>query len=242
LALLVPLVYALQKHGALGGIWDLGDIAQARGQRRRAVEIYRHGLALAHDFQMAQGRGEALVTHFIHLQLGAVLYQTNQLDEAAQHLERAVQLHALSGVLDLLPAYSLLARLKLAQDQRAAAQQLLPGISPVRQATTQPLAYARAAAERIRLLILLEQGQPDPARLRIDIQAWIADRHLHVDDDLPYAREFEYGMLARALVAIAAVDAAHGLLQRLMQQAEAGERHGDLMEYLAVDALARPRT
>jgi len=146
------------------------------------------------------------------------------------------------GVLDLLPAYSLLARLKLAQDQRAAAQQLLPGISPVRQATTQPLAYARAAAERIRLLILLEQGQPDPARLRIDIQAWIADRHLHVDDDLPYAREFEYGMLARALVAIAAVDAAHGLLQRLMQQAEAGERHGDLMEYLAVDALARPRT
>ncbi len=234
-------------YGALGGIWDLGDIAQARGQRQRAEALYRHGLATAHDFQVAQGRGAALVTHFIHLQLGTVLYQANQLDEAAHHLERAVQLYALSGVLDLLPAYGLLARLKVAQGQPAAAQQLLPRVSPVRPATAQPLAYARSEAERIRLLLLLDQAQPDAVRLRADVQAWIADRQLQVDDDLPYAREFEYGMLARALVAIAAVqntvqkqwaESAHALLQRLMGRAEAGARHGDLMEYLALDALA----
>jgi LuxR family maltose regulon positive regulatory protein len=223
---------------ALGGIWSLGDIAQARGQRQRATELYQHGLALAHDFKRAQGRGEALVTHFIHLQLGTVLYQANRLDEAAHHLECAVQLYALSGVLDLLPAYGLLARLKLAQGQRDAALQLLPKVSPVRQAAAQPLAYARAEAERIRLLLLLDQSQPDAARLRTDVQAWIAARCLQIDDDLPYAREFEYGMLARALVAITAVDVAHNLLLRLMSQAEAGQRQGDLMEYLALDALA----
>lgn len=94
-------------YGALGGIWDLGDIAQARGQLRHAVELYQRGLAMAHDFQREQGRADTLVTHFIHLQLGAVLYQTNRLDEAAQHLERALQLYALSGIMDLLPAHSM---------------------------------------------------------------------------------------------------------------------------------------
>lgn len=234
-------------YAALGGIWDLGEIAQARGQRQRAADLYRHGLTVAQDFQFAQGRGEALVTHFIHLQLGAVLYQANQLAEAAHHLDRAVQLYALSGVLDLLPAYSLLARLKLAQGERDAARQLLPKISPVPQAAALPLAYARSEAERIRLLLLLDQAQPDGDRLRTDIQMWIAARRLQIVDDLPYAREFEYAMLARALVALATVQNpvqkqpaadAHTLLQRLMHQAEAGERYGDLLEYLALDALA----
>ncbi|MCX6048519.1 MAG: hypothetical protein NT075_25730 [Chloroflexi bacterium] len=234
-------------YAALGGIWDLGEIAQARGQRQRAADLYRHGLALAQDFQLAQGRGEALVTHFIHLQLGAVLYQGNQLAEAALHIERAVHLFALSGVLDLLPAYSLLARLKLAQGEHEAARQLLPKVSPVPQAVALPLAYARSEAERIRLLLLLDQGQPDGARLRTAIQAWIAARRLQIADDLPYAREFEYAMLARGLVALATVqnsvqkqlaEDAHTLLQRLIGQAEAGQRHGDLMEYLALDALA----
>lgn len=234
-------------YAALGGIWDLGEIAQARGQRQRAADLYRHGLTVAQDFQLAQGRGEALVTHFIHLQLGAVLYQGHQIDEAALHIERAVHLFTLSGVLDLLPAYSLLARLKLAQGERDAARQLLPKISPVPQAAALPLAYARSEAERIRLLLLLDQGQPDGARLRTDIQTWMSARRLQIADDLPYAREFEYAMLARALVALATVqnpvqkqpaEDAYTLLQRLMHQAEAGERHGDLMEYLALAALA----
>jgi LuxR family transcriptional regulator, maltose regulon positive regulatory protein len=224
-------------YAALGAVWSLGDIAQAQGQLQRAADIYRDGLAMAHRFQVEQGLGDALVTHFIHLQLGAVLYQANRLDEAAQHLERAVQLYELSGVLDLLPAYAMLARLKVAQGEIDAARQLLPKVSVARKKAIPQLAYARAEAERIRLQLLLDSPQPEPAHLHMAIEGWIAARGLRFDDDLPYVREFEYAMLARALVTLNSFEAAHMLLQRLVTQAESGERGGDLIEYLVIQAL-----
>lgn len=129
------------------------------------------------------------------------------------------------------------ARLKMAQGQSEAAQQLLAKTAGGQGAAIQ-LASARAEAERIRLHLLLNQLQPDTMGLHTTVQAWIAARHLAVGDDLPYAREFEYAMLARALIALGTLETAHILLQRLVSLAERGQRPGDLIEYLALDALA----
>lgn len=148
-----------------------------------------------------------------------------------------MQLYALSGVLDLLPAYAMVARLKVAQGDVEAARQLLPRVGLIHHEAIPQLAYVRAEAERIRLHLLLDPFQPDAARLRATVQEWMAARHLRFDDDLPYAREFEYATLARALLSLNAVEAAHALLQRLIGQSESGQRNGDLMEYLTVDAL-----
>jgi LuxR family maltose regulon positive regulatory protein len=75
--------------------------------------------------------------------------------------------------------------------------------------------------------------------------AWARDRGLSAHDgDLSYLREFEHITLARALLARHRVrrsepdlrDAA-GLLQRLRQAAEAGERTGSVIEILVLQAL-----
>jgi len=66
-----------------------------------------------------------------------------------------------------------------------------------------------------------------------------------VDDDLSYLREYEHITLARVLIARYrrdrtenAVREAVGLLERLLQAAEAGERTGSAIEILAQLALA----
>jgi LuxR family maltose regulon positive regulatory protein len=74
---------------------------------------------------------------------------------------------------------------------------------------------------------------------------WAREQGLSADDDLSYLREFEHITLARLLLAGHRVqrsepslrDAAR-LLQRLLQAAEAGERTGNVIEVLMLQALA----
>src|SRR5262249_10897756 len=74
---------------------------------------------------------------------------------------------------------------------------------------------------------------------------WVRERSLSVDDDISYLREFEHLTLARVLIAGYQRDRddrsmreAVGLLERLLQAAEAGERTGSVIEILVLQALA----
>ncbi len=74
---------------------------------------------------------------------------------------------------------------------------------------------------------------------------WAREQGLSVSDDLSYLREFEHITLARVLLARYMRDRADhsireamGLLERLLQAAEAGERTGRSIEILIVQALA----
>jgi LuxR family maltose regulon positive regulatory protein len=77
---------------------------------------------------------------------------------------------------------------------------------------------------------------------------WTRERRLSVEDDLSYLREFEHITLARLLLARYKSDhgdradgSLHevmGLLERLLQAAEAGERTGSVIEILVLQALA----
>jgi LuxR family maltose regulon positive regulatory protein len=75
---------------------------------------------------------------------------------------------------------------------------------------------------------------------------WVRQQGLSAEDDLSYLREFEHLTLARVLLAQYKTDReerspreALGLLERLLQAAEAGERAGRAIEILVVQALAR---
>ena len=79
----------------------------------------------------------------------------------------------------------------------------------------------------------------------VEPQAWTNERDLSVDDDLIYMREFEHIMLARVLIARYKSDhdgtVFHnilGLLERLLEKAEAGNRLGSTIEILTLRALA----
>ena len=74
---------------------------------------------------------------------------------------------------------------------------------------------------------------------------WAREQGLSVEDDLSYLREFEHITLARVLLAQYQSDRADrsmreamGLLERLLQAAEAGERTGSVIEILVLQALA----
>jgi LuxR family maltose regulon positive regulatory protein len=74
---------------------------------------------------------------------------------------------------------------------------------------------------------------------------WARAQGLSAQDDLSYLREFEHITLARLLLARSTSErAAHfmreviGLLERLLQAAEAGERTGSVIEILVLQALA----
>ena len=74
---------------------------------------------------------------------------------------------------------------------------------------------------------------------------WAREQGLSADDDLSYLREFEHITLARVLLARyksdredRSIHEAMGLLERLLQAAEAGERTGSVIEILVLQALA----
>jgi len=78
-----------------------------------------------------------------------------------------------------------------------------------------------------------------------DALGWAREQGLSVSDDLSYLREFEHITLARVLLARYKSDHADrslreamGLLERLLQAAQAGERTGRVIEILIVQALA----
>ena len=58
-----------------------------------------------------------------------------------------------------------------------------------------------------------------------------------MDDEIPYAREPEYLLLLRLLLAQGEYDAAHSLAERLLQMAEAAKRMGRIIEILVLQAL-----
>ena len=74
---------------------------------------------------------------------------------------------------------------------------------------------------------------------------WARAQGLSIKDDLSYLREFEHITLARVLLAQDKSDCADrsiheaiGLLERLLQAAEEGERTGSVIEILVLQALA----
>jgi LuxR family maltose regulon positive regulatory protein len=86
----------------------------------------------------------------------------------------------------------------------------------------------------------LRRGEVDRA------QAWARERNLSADDELSYLREYEHITLSRLLLAraraerdTAGMDAALGLLERLLAAAEDGGRGGSALELLVLLALAQ---
>src|SRR5205823_14272789 len=73
---------------------------------------------------------------------------------------------------------------------------------------------------------------------------WAREQGLSAEDDLSYLREFEHITLARVLLARYKSDRADrtileamGLLERLLQAAEEGDRTGSTIEILVLQAL-----
>jgi LuxR family maltose regulon positive regulatory protein len=221
---------------ALGCAIALADIRLAQGRRREAMSIYERGLKLATE----QGAPPPAVRGAADMYVGMseLYHERDDLNAATQHLLRSKELGEFAGLPQNRYRWCVaMARIREVQGDLEGALDLLdeaerlyvsdffPNVRPI-------------AAWKTRVWVA--QGRFGEAL------GWARAQGLSAEDNLSYLHEFEYITLARIFLARYQRDRADrslleamGLLERLLQAAEEGERTGSVIEILVLQALAR---
>jgi LuxR family maltose regulon positive regulatory protein len=218
---------------AVGLAIALADMRLAQGRLQDALRTYERGLELASGQGPVVLRGAA----DMHVGIGEILRERNDLAGAARHLQRARDFGDENG-LPQNPYRSRVAaaRLRQAEGDLDGAIELLKDAER-RYVTDFSPPVRPVSADKARLLI---------ARGRLpEAWAWAREHGLSADDELTYVREFEHVTLARLMLAQArrdradeAIAQAHVFLGSLLAAAERGERTGSVIDILVVQALA----
>ena len=213
---------------AIGAHVALADILIEQGRLRDARRTYERGLALA-AAQTTQVRGVA----DMHVGLAGLHTEWNDLASAREHLHIAQGLQVRSALAQN-PHRSKIAwaRIAEAEGHFAAAADLLDEAEQLYQSDyfpdVRPISAMRARS-------WIRQG-----RLH-EVNQWVLERGLSLQDDPSYLREFEHITLAKSLVADssgAGEPALVPFLERLLTQAERGGRLGHVIEILTLQAIA----
>jgi LuxR family maltose regulon positive regulatory protein len=227
----------LQRAGSIAdtinGAVTLAAIRMAQGRLREAMRIYERGL------QQATEQGEPVIRGAadMHVGMSELEREQNHLDAATQHLLRSRALGEHAGFAQNRYRWHVaMARIKEAEGDLNGAIDLLDEAQRLYMSDFSPNVRPIAA---LRTRVWLAQGRLDEA---LD---WAREQGLSAQDELGYGREFEHITLARILLARAQRDPAghspgeaQGLLERLLEAAEAGERTGSVLEILVLLSLA----
>ncbi len=211
----------------------VGDIRITLGQLREAMGTYERVLALLVGDGGPVLRGAA----DMHVGMGEVMCERNDLEAARQHLHQSSSLGEHLGLpQNAYRSRVVAARIRQADGDLAGALGLLDEAERVYVGDYSPNVRP-IAARKARLLV---------AAGRLDEAAdWARERGLSSRDDLNYLQEFEHITLARVLLARAEKERTDGpmveataLLARLMREADDGGRSGSLIEILLLQAIA----
>ena len=218
----------------LSGTIVLADTLMAAGRLHDARRSYEQALRSA----IAQDEPVPPAMAGLHVGLGELLLGQGDPDAAAHHLQTS---ESLGG-----PA-----------SQPENRYRWFVAMALIRQAEGNPDAAIALLADAERLYVRGFYPEVRPiaamrARVRIaqgrlgDVVDWARERGLSAADDLSYLREFEHLTLTRLLIAQyrshqdeTCIREATGLLDRLLEAAEAAGRTGSVNEILVLQALAR---
>jgi len=133
-------------YARLTALGFLGIIRAARGRLHQAAELLREAI---------QSGGQSPATALAHNDLGALLYEWNDLEAAADHLQRGIELGQRGGNVEVqIGGYRTLARLKQAQgDGSAALDALQEAHRLARDSDVSPLMRARDAACHVQIAL-----------------------------------------------------------------------------------------
>jgi LuxR family maltose regulon positive regulatory protein len=198
------------------------------GQLQRARAIYEQAASLATD-----ERGRPLpVAGIAHIGLGTVLYEWNELDDAARHSQKGIDLGGEWAEIGVIDGYIVLAHIEQARGDAARATQLMQEAQRLaaRSAYTD-LDDVVVATHHVRLAIA--QGDSETT------SRWIEERSLEQNPPPNYHfYELEYLTLARVHLALGAAHEAACILEGLLAEAEQLHRTGKSIEILALQAMA----
>jgi LuxR family maltose regulon positive regulatory protein len=223
---------------AIGMTYSLADIQIAQGRLRAAVRTYEEALQLAGGpATVVQANAVLQGTADLYLGLGDLHHELGDRPGAREYLQKSVAL----GEAVALSNWPF--RLRLTQARLAQSDGDLAGALKLLDEAEQlyfrvPVSEFRPIAAR-KARLWIAQGRLHEAH------QWATERGLAVDDDLSFLRQFEHITLARLLMASyhrerheRTIQAASGLLARLLQAAEAGAWTDSVIEILLLQALA----
>jgi LuxR family maltose regulon positive regulatory protein len=233
-------------YGALASLEQSADLAMIRGHLKQAVEICQQGLQLAQRWTDEGGKNQRamLVASGPHLELGIVLYQWNDLANAAPHIQRAVELLELGEIWGRIFSYRMLAYLNQAEGDYEAAYDLLKKTIAIRDNISVQQSNVTTSPSLEQLGIMLSRAHPEMAHLLKDIAQRVESQGIQPDDEVDfsspagYRQESEYEDLARVLIALDRAGETLPLLERLLEAARSTGRHGDEIRYLILRTLA----
>ncbi|MFC2046024.1 LuxR C-terminal-related transcriptional regulator [Chloroflexota bacterium] len=237
-------------YAALSTLEQLADLAVIQGQLHRAIELHQRGLQMSRKWSEREGlgRGTLLAAFGLHLGLGTVLYQRNDLAGAARHIQRAFVLGELEGSWWRMHSQRMLAYLRQAEGDHQAAYDLLGQACAIRDSLIVRQANVSTEPSLEQLRILLSQRQPSMAHLLRDSArraesldlGWEGNDGKTIDFTTAplYAREADYADLARVLTATGRAAEGLPLIDLLLEASQVMGRQGDAIRYLVMQALA----
>jgi LuxR family maltose regulon positive regulatory protein len=233
-------------HAALLSYELLAELAVICGQLHKALDLYRIGLNMAQNWKDKEGtsRGSLIAAAGPHLSLGTVLYQMNDLDGAASHIQHSADLFGLGDIWGKKDAYTMLAYLRQAQGEFEASAEWLSKVIAIKDTILVRRSSTTELPSLAKLAILLSRARPEMAHLLTDARRRIEKLGVHANDEVDfsspadYPREYDYSELACLLIAEGRASEALPLLTRLLEAAIAMERHGDEIRYRVLIALA----
>ncbi len=217
----------------ISGTYGLADMRIAQGRLQEAVRTYEQALQLA----LEQGEPAIRGTTDLYWGLGMLHYERGDVATAKQYLLKSEELGEQAALPDWPYRRALaLARIKEAEANLDDALDLLSEAE--RLYFRGPVPDIRSVAA-LKAQVWIRQGK------LAEVQEWVREGGVSVDNDLSYLREFEHMTLARLLIADykhnrtdRLIVEAMGFLARLLQAAEEGQRMGSVLEILALQSLA----
>jgi LuxR family transcriptional regulator, maltose regulon positive regulatory protein len=215
-------------YSALRAWYTLAQAQRAQGRLGAALHTCQQALVAA----CQPDQSPPPVAGLAHVGVAEVLRERNQLDAALDHATQGVRLCRQLGYAQwLTTSLTTLAWTRQARGDQAGALQAIQeaeGILPSGEAVVD--LFFPVAVQRARLL--LAHGEVAATG------RWVAQRGLAADDEPSYAREREYLVLARLLLAQQLPDRGLRLLERLHDLAAGQGRVGSRIEVRVLQALA----
>jgi LuxR family maltose regulon positive regulatory protein len=207
---------------------NLADVFFEQGELHQAARIYAETLPNA---RRPDGQ-ELPVADHLFAGLAGIAYERNDLEAAYQYNQRCMELCRYWGNNNLLAkGYVMLAWLERARSNFIKAQKAMRAAEIM--LNDQQLAPMQS--QRVKLALAhgwIIQGSLEKASRLVQRLG------LTMDDEIPYAREPEYLLLLRLLLAQGEYDAVRSLAERLLHMAETANRVGRVIEVLVLQALA----
>ncbi len=206
---------------------NLAELRKLQGQFKEAAQLYRRILQLASEEKEYHF---PIMVGTAHVELGHLLYEWNDLEKAADHLQQGVRLSQQgTGLRVAGMGYIALAQVCLAQGRLQEAVEIARQAEQLARELDLSFPWALVKILYVRLWIV--QGHLAP------VAEWVNEHNLTVTDSLDRHSVFEYVHLARALIALGQLETAERLLAQLFHLVEEAQWASGMIMVLVLQAI-----